>query len=75
MSDPSEGARRRNRIAKAAFAAGALVSVLAGLVLYLFADAFGLDHDTAELVAIAFLGVGAVDALLLGFWDRLFRAG
>ncbi len=73
MSARPGGPAKRNRIVKAAFAGAALVSVLAGLLLYVFADSVGLDGDTAELVAIAFLAVGAVDVLLLGLWDRLFR--
>lgn len=61
------------RIIRIAFGAMALLSILAGLVLWNFADAIGLEEDTARLVATAFVIAGIGDALVLHFWDRLFK--
>lgn len=61
----------RNRIAKIAFGVGALVCLTAGFIVYIFADALGLDPDTAKFVAIAFLVAGAADYIVLKMWDRL----
>jgi len=63
------------RLAKAVFAGLALVSVLAGLGIYLLQERLGIDEDTARLVATAFLVVGMGDTLLLYLWDRLFKRG
>lgn len=71
MNQPRQGGDARDVIVKIAFGAGALVCVLTGLVLYLFAEQLGIDRDTAELIAIAFLIAGFVDYLVLRFWDRL----
>ena len=61
-----------SRSLRLAFGVLALVSVVAGLLLYLFAGSLGIDQATAEIIAIAFLIAGAGDALVLQFWDRLF---
>lgn len=63
----------RHRLVKIAFGVMALVCLLTGLVLYLFAESLGLDPGTARLVAVAFLVVGAGDYLVLRFWDRLVK--
>ena len=62
----------RSRVVKIAFGVMALVCLLTGLVIFLFADRFGLSADTANIVAIAFLAAGAGDYFVLKFWDRLF---
>ncbi len=64
----------RNRAIKLVFAAGALGCVLAGLLLYVFADELGFDPDEANFLAMAFLAAGFADYLLLRFWDRIFRS-
>ena len=74
MTDETDGAPDRHRAAKLAFGSGAIVSVLAGLLIYVFADEIGLGPDLAQWVALAFLGVGVADYLLLRFWDRIFRS-
>lgn len=63
----------RNRILKIAFGGIALMSLLAGLIIYLFAESFGLDEDTTRFVAIAFLVVGAGDYLILRLWERKMK--
>ena len=62
-----------NRTVRIAFAAVALVSVVAGLLLYLFAGSLGIDQDLAEIIAILFLLAGLGDYVVLYFWDRIFR--
>ncbi len=62
-----------NRTAKIIFGAMALVSVLLGLVIYVFADAFGIEPEVAALIAIAFLLAGVIDYILLRNWDRFMR--
>lgn len=61
------------RFAKAAFAAMALLTVLAGLVLYLLRAELGVGEDTARLVSTAFILVGIADTVVLYFWDRIFK--
>jgi hypothetical protein len=51
----------------------ALFSVVAGFVIWQFADAIGIEQDTAQLIATVFLIAAAGDALVLHFWDRLFK--
>lgn len=60
------------RLAKAAFAAMALGSVLAGFALYLLQARIGLSEDTARLVSTAFVLVGIGDTIVLLLWDRIF---
>ena len=62
-----------NRKAKLAIAVMALISLLIGFVLYVFADAFGIERKVATLIAIAFLVAGLADYLLLANWDRIGR--
>lgn len=61
------------RIVRVAFGAMALFSVVAGFVIWQFADAIGIEQDTAQLIATVFLIAAAGDALVLHFWDRLFK--
>jgi hypothetical protein len=61
------------RLTKAAFAAMALVSVLAGLVLYLLQARIGISEDTARIVSTAFILVGVADTIVLFLWDRIFK--
>lgn len=60
---------------KAAFAAMALVSVLAGLGLYLLQARIGISEETARLVSTAFIVVGIADTIVLFLWDRIFKRG
>lgn len=61
------------RIAKATFAAMALVSVLAGLAIYLLQAHIGIPADTARLVSTALILVGTADTIVLFLWNRIFR--
>ena len=63
------------RLAKAAFAAMALVSVLTGLGLYLLQERIGISEDTAWLVSATFIMVGIADTIVLFLWDRIFKRG
>ncbi len=56
----------------AVFAAAALLSVLLGLALFVFADDLGLDADTSRTIALAFIVAGAIDAVVLQLWERSF---
>jgi len=58
---------------RAMFAALALGSVLAGLAIYLLQAPLGIPADTAQLIAITFIAIGIADAVLLYFWDRIFK--
>jgi hypothetical protein len=61
------------RLAKAAFAAMALASVLMGLALYLLQKPIGISEGTARMVSTAFLLVGITDVIVLLLWDRIFN--
>ena len=61
----------RNRAVKIAFGVMALMCVLTGFVIYLFAEQFGFSDETARIVAIAFLAAGVADYIVLKLWDRL----
>ena len=63
----------RRRIVRLAFGGMALFSIVAGLILWNFAAALGLDEDTSRLIATVFIVVGIGDYLVLHFWDRLFK--
>lgn len=73
MEPPST--ESRERFVKAAFAAMALVSVLAGLGLYLLQARIGISEETARLVSTAFIVVGITDTIVLFLWDRIFKRG
>ncbi len=64
-----------NALVKVAFAAMALVSVLAGLGLYLLQARIGISEETARLVSTAFIVVGIADTIVLFLWDRIFKRG
>ncbi len=61
------------RIVRVAFGAMALFSVVAGFAIWQFADAIGIEEDTAQLIATVFIIAAVGDALVLHFWDRLFK--
>jgi len=61
------------RLVRAAFAAMALVSVLAGLALYLLQAQIGIAEDTARMVSTTFILVGIADTIVLFLWDRIFK--
>ncbi|MFQ5625438.1 MAG: hypothetical protein ACE5FM_02160 [Methyloligellaceae bacterium] len=61
----------RNRAVKVIFGVMALMCLLTGLVIYLFAEQFGFSHETARIVAIAFLAAGVADYIVLKLWDRI----
>jgi len=67
--------KSNDRVVKAAFAAMALVSVLAGLGLYLLQARIGISEETARLVSTAFIVVGIADTIVLFLWDRIFKRG
>ena len=68
------GALKRQRMqnGKLMFGGMALLMIVLGFGVYLFSSILGIDTDTAEFIAVAFLGVGAVDYLVLHFWDNIF---
>ena len=49
----------------------ALISLMLGLGLYLFAAQLGLDDTTARLITTAFLIAAAIDAIVVGRWGRI----
>lgn len=71
MTDTHTQTGNVDRIVKIAFGVMAILCLLTGLVLYLFAESFGFDQETARYVAIAFLIVGFSDYIVLRLWDRL----
>lgn len=73
MTDDNQPSANSHRIMKIAFGVMALLCLCTGLVLYLFADSFGYDPDTARYVALAFLAAGVGDYFVLRFWDRLVK--
>ena len=70
MTQQTPGGEARNRVVKIVFGVMALVCLLAGLAIYLFAEQFGISEETAQIVAIAFLAAGVGDYFVLKFWDR-----
>lgn len=63
----------QRRVVRLAFSGMALAAILAGIAIWQFADALGLDEYVAKLVAMLFVIVGISDVLLVTFfWDRLF---
>lgn len=71
--DSRDQAAKQSRIARFAFGVMALFAVLAGLVLWQFSAAIGLEEDTARLIATVFVIAGVGDVLVVFFWDRLFK--
>ncbi len=71
MTQQSLTSESRNRVIKIVFGVVAITCLIAGLVIYLFAEQLGLSEETAQIVAIAFLAAGAGDYLALKFWDRI----
>lgn len=72
--DSRDPAAAQRRIARFAFGAMALVSILVGFAIWQFADAIGLDEYTAKLIAAVFVAVGIGDIVIFHFWDRLFKS-
>ena len=71
MADNSQGPNGLS--VKAMFAALALGSVLAGLVVYALRDRLGIPDDTAQMIATLFIVVPTADLASLIFWDKLFQ--
>lgn len=67
--------QRKNRLAKIALGLAALGCLLTGFVLYLFAEQLGFDEETAQLMAIAFMGTAVIDYLVMRYWDRIAQSG
>jgi hypothetical protein len=63
----------KEQTTRSLFAALALGSVLAGLAVYLLQAPLGIPPDTAQFIALAFIGVGIADVAVLYFWDRIFK--
>jgi len=57
---------------KLVFGIFALIMVVLGLGIYIFSNELGIESDTAKLIAMAFLIAGAIDYLILHFWDRIY---
>lgn len=74
MHDDNHGRTTvQRRIVRLAFGAMALTSVVIGFSVWQFADRIGIEEETAQLIAMAFLAAGIGDVLVLHFWDRLFK--
>ena len=71
MADNTQGPEGLS--VKAMFAALALGSVIAGLVVYMMRERLGIPDDTAQMIASVFILVATADIALLIFWDRLFK--
>ena len=72
-ADNHDRTAANQRIVRFALGAMALFSVIAGLAIWMFAGSIGIDEDTTRLIAIVFVIAGVGDALVLHFWDRLFK--
>lgn len=73
MAERERSQSARGRLAKLAFGVMALLSLLAGAVIFYFADQLGFDEQTARIVALTFLIAGFADYLILHFWDKLIK--
>lgn len=71
MADNTQGPEGLS--VKAMFAALALGSVVAGLLVYMMRERLGIPDDTAQMIATVFIAVATADIALLIFWDRLFK--
>jgi hypothetical protein len=71
MADNAQGPEGMS--IKAIFAALALGSVIAGLVLYLLRERLGIPDDTAQTIATVFIAVAIGDMVLVILWDKLFK--
>jgi xanthine/uracil permease len=63
----------KERLAKALFAAMALLFVVAGLVIYVLQTRLGIEEDTARLISTAFLATSVADSLVLYCWEWIFK--
>jgi hypothetical protein len=73
QTPPQSQKSASGRNVRVVFAVVALVSVLAGLLIYVFAVPLGFDEDLAEIIAIIFLLSAICDYAVLYFWDRIFK--
>lgn len=71
MTDVNVRGKERDKPAKVAFGVMSIFCLVAGLVLYVFAEDFGISPGMASFIAIAFLAAGVSDYLVLRFWDRM----
>ncbi|MDH3581327.1 MAG: hypothetical protein OEM91_11980 [Hyphomicrobiales bacterium] len=75
MKRQNENQISQHKLIKTLLAVMALGTLSIGFILYLFAGNLGFSSASAELIAIVFLGVGAMDLALLLLWDRIFMRG
>jgi hypothetical protein len=69
-------ARERSRSLKfvqVVFAALALLSIVAGLLVSVRGEDLGLPESSIQAIAFAFLAVGVVDTALLFLWEHIFK--
>lgn len=71
MTDVNVQGNERDKPAKVVFGVMSIACLVVGLVLYIFAERFGLSPEMASFVALAFLAAGVSDYLVLRFWDRM----
>lgn len=69
-TDPSQFPQPK--LIKKLLAVMALGTLGIGFILYIFAGDLGFSGSTAELIAIVFLVVGAMDFVVLLLWDKIF---
>ena len=65
--------KQRMKNGKILFGLLALGMIALGFGVYFLAPVLGIDAETAKYIAIAFLATGAVDYLILHFWDAIFE--
>lgn len=70
MIEPDQ-AQKNHRLVKIVLGFSALGCLLTGFVLYLYAEQLGFDRETAQLVALAFMGAAIIDYLMMRYWDRI----
>lgn len=72
MKRKNENRSSRHKLIKKVLAVVALGTLGTGFILYMFAEDLGFSGNAAEMIAIVFLAVGAMDFLVLLMWDRIF---
>lgn len=74
MDHPSSPQLPSNsRMLQLCFGALALLSVAIGLCLHLFSGQLGIDPLNADKITFAFTLAGAIDALVVHFWEDLIQ--
>lgn len=73
MKQHDENRIAQHKLTKTLLAVMALGTLGIGFMLYIFAGDLGFSGASAELIALVFLAVGAMDLVLLLLWDRIFR--